>query len=606
MAAPRSAPTTARRGPGWCSATCSPAPCATAAAVLDVIAGPLPGDPYTAPPPAAGPTSTRSAPTRAGCASASARTPRAASRWSTRACVEAVEDAAGCSSRSATHVEPASPAGARRARPARGVLGRARRRRRVRPRTGSPTIAGRPVTADDVEPFTWMQYEIGQAITAGQYLDGLARRAPVDPRRRRVVAASFDLLLTANTAEPAPRLGDIVDASFDPFRALERAIPFAAFTGPVQRHRSARGVAATVVDRRRHPRRRAARGRPVPRGRAGACRRPARGPPGPGPTVARPSPPDAGSRSSGGPRCPSPTVGTLSAHRRPDPLLPGRPGLVHGVVRRPHRGAGRGLGRHRRGRPRAPAGPHRARARRSLRSSGRSTASPESRPHPRPAAGCSTSHRSRRSAVDVERNLRAPLVGIGHAAERLERAGAHPLGRDPHRRHAPTTSGAASSAHRPTSSSPPPSRCTSCSRRGPARSLRDVETVIVDEIHAVAGTKRGAHLALSLERLEELTAPTAPAHRSLGHPAPARRDRRDSSVAGQLPGSARSRSSTPGRPSSSTSRSSSPSTTCARWARSPRSRSTTTATSRLPRASGPTCSPRCSSWCARTGARSSS
>jgi ATP-dependent Lhr-like helicase len=35
--------------------------------------------------------------------------------------------------------------------------------------------------------------------------------------------------------------------------------------------------------------------------------------------------------------------------------------------------------------------------------------------------------------------------------------------------------------------------------------LRSVETVIVDEVHAVAGTKRGAHLALSLERLERLT-----------------------------------------------------------------------------------------------------
>src|SRR5262249_30585422 len=32
--------------------------------------------------------------------------------------------------------------------------------------------------------------------------------------------------------------------------------------------------------------------------------------------------------------------------------------------------------------------------------------------------------------------------------------------------------------------------------------LRHVETVIVDEIHAVARDKRGAHLALSLERLE--------------------------------------------------------------------------------------------------------
>src|SRR5438477_10501219 len=36
--------------------------------------------------------------------------------------------------------------------------------------------------------------------------------------------------------------------------------------------------------------------------------------------------------------------------------------------------------------------------------------------------------------------------------------------------------------------------------------LWSVETVIVDEVHAVAGTKRGAHLAVSLERLERLAA----------------------------------------------------------------------------------------------------
>src|SRR5207248_4472741 len=34
--------------------------------------------------------------------------------------------------------------------------------------------------------------------------------------------------------------------------------------------------------------------------------------------------------------------------------------------------------------------------------------------------------------------------------------------------------------------------------------LRGVETLILDEVHAVAGTKRGAHLALSVERLARL------------------------------------------------------------------------------------------------------
>src|SRR5206468_5691092 len=37
-----------------------------------------------------------------------------------------------------------------------------------------------------------------------------------------------------------------------------------------------------------------------------------------------------------------------------------------------------------------------------------------------------------------------------------------------------------------------------------AEILQDVETVIVDEIHAVAATKRGAHMSLTLERLAEL------------------------------------------------------------------------------------------------------
>ena len=58
---------------------------------------------------------------------------------------------------------------------------------------------------------------------------------------------------------------------------------------------------------------------------------------------------------------------------------------------------------------------------------------------------------------------------------------------------------------RRTSWSRRPNRSTFCSRRRKSREiLKSVETVIVDEIHAVADDKRGAHLALSLERLEAL------------------------------------------------------------------------------------------------------
>ncbi len=58
--------------------------------------------------------------------------------------------------------------------------------------------------------------------------------------------------------------------------------------------------------------------------------------------------------------------------------------------------------------------------------------------------------------------------------------------------------------------------------------LRGVEHVIVDEVHAIAGTKRGAHLALSLERLERLRPADAPPHaadRPVRHATAARGDR---------------------------------------------------------------------------------
>jgi ATP-dependent Lhr-like helicase len=113
-------------------------------------------------------------------------------------------------------------------------------------------------------------------------------------------------------------------------------------------------------------------------------------------------------------------------------------------------------------------------------------------------------------AVDVDRNLRAPLTGITHAAARLG-----------------TTVGDVTIAMR---TGDTPAQQRRAFMRAPAdilittpeslfllltsqarESLRGIETVIVDEVHAMAGSKRGAHLALSLERLDALL--EAPAQR---------------------------------------------------------------------------------------------
>ncbi|WP_229737888.1 Lhr family helicase [Isoptericola cucumis] len=106
-------------------------------------------------------------------------------------------------------------------------------------------------------------------------------------------------------------------------------------------------------------------------------------------------------------------------------------------------------------------------------------------------------------AADVQRNLRSPLAGIRQAAARLDvpveeiTVGARTGDTPPSERRAFAT--------RPPDVlvTTPESLflvLTSQARAG----LAGVETVVVDEIHAVAGTKRGAHLALSLERLDAM------------------------------------------------------------------------------------------------------
>src|SRR5262245_5817906 len=117
-------------------------------------------------------------------------------------------------------------------------------------------------------------------------------------------------------------------------------------------------------------------------------------------------------------------------------------------------------------------------------------------------------------AVDIERNLRSPLAGVSQAMRRLGLP-------EPQIRVGVRTGDTAADERRQLSSKPPDILITTpeslflllTSRA--RESLRGIETVIVDEVHALAGGKRGAHLALSLERLDALRAEekSAPAQR---------------------------------------------------------------------------------------------
>ena len=108
-------------------------------------------------------------------------------------------------------------------------------------------------------------------------------------------------------------------------------------------------------------------------------------------------------------------------------------------------------------------------------------------------------------AYDIERNLRAPLAGIRHAAQRL----GYEL---PETATFMRTGDTPQEERRAMQRNPPDILITTPESlylllTSEARAvLRTVRWVIVDEVHAVAGSKRGAHLALSLERLETIVA----------------------------------------------------------------------------------------------------
>src|SRR5215475_4074821 len=94
---------------------------------------------------------------------------------------------------------------------------------------------------------------------------------------------------------------------------------------------------------------------------------------------------------------------------------------------------------------------------------------------------------------DVERNLRGPLAGLRSDLRVAVRTG-----------DTPQKERAAMLREPPDILITTPESLFLLLTSRARETLTSVETVVVDEVHAVAGTKRGAHLALSLERLQRL------------------------------------------------------------------------------------------------------
>jgi len=200
------------------------------AALLDVLAGPMPGDPYTAPPPrtpfrdalGAQPSGLRIGVLR--------RAPR--NEPLDPECRTAVDRMARTLEDLGHKLEEACP-------PAldEGEAGvhwlviAACNTALTLARCGER--AGRDVTQSDVEPLTWALAERGRLFPAYEWLRSLEFIHAYGRRLRSFWdRAGFDLLLTPTTAAPPPPLGHVRSTDDDPLRALTRAAPFGIYTLP--------------------------------------------------------------------------------------------------------------------------------------------------------------------------------------------------------------------------------------------------------------------------------------------------------------------------------------------------------------------------------------
>jgi amidase len=200
-----------------------------AAALLDVTAGAMPGDPYVAPPPPrpfAVAAAEAPAPLRIGVL---AGAPRAVETHGE--CVAAAERAAGLLADLGHHVEASHPAALDEPEHVLTYV------TIVSTNTARAVDVcgekvGRPAGPDDLEPLTWMLAERGRAASATELLAAVEAAHAFGRRLASWWANGFDVLVTPTQAAPPPELGYLRSTPDEPLLAFVRSAPYGACTLP--------------------------------------------------------------------------------------------------------------------------------------------------------------------------------------------------------------------------------------------------------------------------------------------------------------------------------------------------------------------------------------
>ena len=201
------------------------------AAILDTIAGPMPGDPYFAPPP-----------TRPFLDEVGTNPGRLRIGLMTRApggetpvhpdCIAAVTETARLLESLGHHVEESYPV---------ALDDSHERFSHVWTLVASSVAAvldywskkiGKPIGPDDVELHNWTMAEIGRRRTTVEYISAIDWLHADTRRIVRWWEEGFDLLLTPTIAEPPPPLGQFVSTADDPLAAARRTETIIPFTPP--------------------------------------------------------------------------------------------------------------------------------------------------------------------------------------------------------------------------------------------------------------------------------------------------------------------------------------------------------------------------------------